>query len=91
MGVGIGMVGAALAAGAALVSEAEGLGDAARFGATIGLGGVIGLGGAIGIDGFGMGGVFSLMRGLLENCSNKLAKVPRAVKPPARDDAFFLV
>jgi hypothetical protein len=57
--------------------------DAVALGPTIGLGGAIGVGGAIGIEGFGIGGVFSLMRGFLGKCSNKLAKQLPAVKPPA--------
>jgi hypothetical protein len=67
------------------------MGAALAPGATIGFGGAIGVGGAIGIEGFGVGGVFSLMRRLLGNCQINLAKRPPAVKPPARDDAFFLV
>jgi hypothetical protein len=42
-----------------------GIGAAAALGGAIGFGGAIGVGGAIGIEGFGVGGVFSLMRGLL--------------------------
>jgi hypothetical protein len=78
---------AALGVGTGIV----GMGAALAPGATIGFGGAIGVGGAIGIEGFGVGGVFSLMRRLLGNCQINLAKRPPAVKPPARDDAFFLV
>jgi hypothetical protein len=56
---------------------------AAELGTTIGFGGTIGLGGAIGMEGFGIGGVFSLMRGFRGKCSDKLAKQLWAVKPPA--------
>jgi len=55
----------------------------AALGTTIGFGGTIGLGGAIGMEGFGIGGVFSLMRGFRGKCPDKLAKLLWAVKPPA--------
>ena len=55
----------------------------AALGTTIGFGGTIGLGGAIGMEGFGIGGVFSLMRGFRVKCFDKLAKQLWAVKPLA--------
>ena len=96
--VGLGAAAGAteLASGAVLGATATGVTALARgtvfggvttgavaLGTTIGFGGTIGLGGAIGMEGFGIGGVFSLMRGFWGKCFDKLAKQSWAVKPPA--------
>jgi hypothetical protein len=58
VGVGTEIGATALARGAVLGGFAE----AVALGITTGFGGAIGVGGAIGMEGFGMGGVFSLIR-----------------------------